>query len=125
MDVKPDNWLLITRMGSAKSDSDGVALGEKTHSMSLIDFGRAIDLSILDRNGSEVVFTGCCCASSFKSPAVIEVSDLAVRARADIITYFDWCDHTRIICRCYGQALCLDWMRVWVRAHYRFSRHNT
>lgn len=44
-----------------------------SHSLSLIDFGRAIDLSVFHDNGSALSFTGKCCPSNFACPAMLEV----------------------------------------------------
>lgn len=68
MDIKPDNWLLIHHPQSMEGPQ-GVA-----RSLSLIDFGRAIDLSVLPYNGSGVVFTGKqACAPGFSCPSTSEV----------------------------------------------------
>ena len=71
MDIKPDNWLLIRRPGSEEKGAEARDFG---HALSLIDFGRAIDLSVFPRNASSVAFTGQCCASSFACPAMTEAS---------------------------------------------------
>lgn len=74
MDIKPDNWLLTRRRGSEAKCAEGIARARPgEHSLSLIDFGRAIDLSVFPRQGSGMAFTGHCCASSFACPAMIEV----------------------------------------------------
>lgn len=77
MDIKPDNWLLTTRpAGEGDHTKEDKYPWSPAHSLSLIDFGRAIDLSIFPRNGSGVAFTGKCCAPSFCCPTMIEVCDL-------------------------------------------------
>lgn len=73
MDIKPDNWLLISPSGATQANTEDQALRSKAHSLSLIDFGGAIDLSIFPRNGSRIEFSGRCCASSFACPAIMEV----------------------------------------------------
>lgn len=71
MDIKPDNWLLTRRPGS---EAEGIARARAMeHSVSLIDFGRAIDLSVLPQKGFGTAFKGQCCASSFACPAMTEV----------------------------------------------------
>lgn len=76
MDIKPDNWLLTRRRESdLKRAGDIEHARGMEHSLSLIDFGRAIDLSVFSQNGSGTVFKGKCCASSFSCPAMTEVSD--------------------------------------------------
>lgn len=78
LDIKPDNWLLTTskrgecgmHMNHPKTGGDG---RRSSHSLSLIDFGRAIDLSVFPDNGSAVSFTGKCCPSNFSCPAMFEV----------------------------------------------------
>ena len=74
MDIKPDNWLLTSRpvVGTNHAEGGGQP-GSIAHSLSLIDFGRAIDLSIFPHNGSGVAFSGSCCASNFSCPAMTEV----------------------------------------------------
>ncbi|CAM9777395.1 unnamed protein product [Hapterophycus canaliculatus] len=68
MDIKPDNWLLTS---GAESD---VNLAGNGHSLCLIDFGKAIDVSIFPQSGSGMAFMGQCCASSFSCPAMTEGS---------------------------------------------------
>ncbi|CAN0139013.1 unnamed protein product [Scytosiphon promiscuus] len=68
MDIKPDNWLLT---GGAESEWN---CGNDGHSLSLIDFGKAIDLSVFPQNGSGMAFVGQCCAPSFSCPAMTEGS---------------------------------------------------
>lgn len=78
MDIKPDNWLLTARpTGEGDYKEEDKHPRSTAHSLSLIDFGRAIDLSVFPRNGAGVAFTGKCCASSFCCPAMIEVCDTA------------------------------------------------
>lgn len=74
MDIKPDNWLLTRRPGSERKCAEGIARARTMeHSLSLIDFGRAIDLSVFPQQGSGTAFKGHCCASSFACPAMLEV----------------------------------------------------
>lgn len=74
MDIKPDNWLLTSRPAATTSQAEeGDQSGNIAHSLSLIDFGRAIDLSIFPQNGSGMAFSGKCCASNFSCPAMTEV----------------------------------------------------
>lgn len=73
MDIKPDNWLLTTRYGAGRHACAGVTPRDNGYSISLIDFGRAIDLSVFPEGASRVVFRGSCCASNFTSPAMMEV----------------------------------------------------
>lgn len=74
MDIKPDNWLLTRRPGSEAKCAEGIARARTMdHSLSLIDFGRAIDLSVIPQQGLGTAFTGLCCASSFACPAMMEV----------------------------------------------------
>lgn len=68
MDIKPDNWLLTRRPGSETDCAESFS-----QSLSLIDFGRAIDLSVFPQQGSRTAFKGQCCASSFACPAMAEV----------------------------------------------------
>lgn len=76
MDIKPDNWLLTGRLGSELKRAGSIEQSrDMEHSLSLIDFGRAIDLSIFPQNGSGTTFMGQCCAPSFSCPAMTEVSD--------------------------------------------------
>lgn len=81
MDIKPDNWLLTRRPGREGGCAEDAARAlTKEHSLSLIDFGRAIDLSVLPKNGSGTAFKGQSCASSFACPAMTEVrSHLVIR----------------------------------------------
>eukprot|EP00903_Cladosiphon_okamuranus_P007665 g7433.t1 len=73
MDIKPDNWLLTHRPGNeAKCAGDIARARIMEHSLSLIDFGRAIDLSVIPQQGLGTAFKGLCCASSFACPAMIE-----------------------------------------------------
>ncbi|CAM9670441.1 unnamed protein product [Laminaria digitata] len=73
MDIKPDNWLLTSRPADGTNRADGGKRpGSIEHSLSLIDFGRSIDLSIFPDNGSGVTFSGSCCASNFSCPAMTE-----------------------------------------------------
>lgn len=74
MDIKPDNWLLTSRPADETNHAEGGdQSGKLAHSLSLIDFGRAIDLSIFPHNGSGMAFSGKCCASNFSCPAMTEV----------------------------------------------------
>lgn len=74
MDIKPDNWLLTSRSGSEVKCAEDIARARiMEHSISLIDFGRAIDLSIFPQKGSGMAFKGHCGTSSFACPAMIEV----------------------------------------------------
>ena len=74
MDIKPDNWLLTSRPADETSQAEEGDQSENiAHSLSLIDFGRAIDLSIFPQNGSGVAFSGQCCPSNFSCPAMTEV----------------------------------------------------
>ncbi|CAM9151163.1 unnamed protein product [Discosporangium mesarthrocarpum] len=74
MDIKPDNWLLTERQPS-RSSSKG---NEQSlpdcinHTLSLIDFGRAIDLGVFPKNGKGTAFTGNCCPPSFARPSMIQ-----------------------------------------------------
>lgn len=77
MDIKPDNWLLTGRLGGEMKPAGSIEQARNMeHSLSLIDFGRAIDLSIFAQNGSGTAFMGQCCAPSFSCPAMTEVGDL-------------------------------------------------
>ncbi len=80
MDIKPDNWLLIHRSGSEGAEVRGIG-----HTLSLIDFGRAIDLAIFPRNGSSTAFTGQCCTSSFMCPAMTEASFVDVSPQLHLL----------------------------------------
>ncbi|CAN0441730.1 unnamed protein product [Ectocarpus sp. 12 AP-2014] len=83
MDIKPDNWLLVRRPRSEVDRTKEMEhAGGQDHSMSLIDFGRAIDLSVFPQNGSDMAFTGQCCAPSFSCPAMRE--GLAWKHDADL-----------------------------------------
>lgn len=74
MDIKPDNWLLVRRPRSEVDRTEEMEhAGGIDHSMSLIDFGRAIDLSVFPQDGSDKAFMGQCCAPSFSCPAMREV----------------------------------------------------
>lgn len=75
MDIKPDNWLLSAPSGATPANSEDQALRRKVHSLSLIDFGGAIDLSVFPQNGSRIEFRDHCCAPSFSCPAMMEVRD--------------------------------------------------
>lgn len=77
MDIKPDNWLLVRRPRSEVDRTEEMEYAAGIdHSMSLIDFGRAIDLSVFPQNGSDKAFMGQCCTPSFSCPAMREVSVL-------------------------------------------------
>lgn len=75
MDIKPDNWLLTHRPADELSHTEEERQPRSiAHSISLIDFGRAIDLSMFPHNGSGMAFMGKCCPSRFSCPAMTEVS---------------------------------------------------
>ncbi|CAM9995135.1 unnamed protein product [Ectocarpus sp. 6 AP-2014] len=83
MDIKPDNWLLVRRPRSEVDRTEEMEhAGGIDHSVSLIDFGRAIDLSVFPQNGSDMAFMGQCCAPSFSCPAMRE--GLAWKHDADL-----------------------------------------
>ncbi|CAM9280824.1 unnamed protein product [Sphacelaria rigidula] len=70
MDMKPDNWLLTPPFGTAQVVRKGQALQRRAHSLSLIDFGGAIDLSVYPENGSRIEFRGSYCARNFSCAAM-------------------------------------------------------
>lgn len=86
MDIKPDNWLLVRRSGSEAKGAEARGSG---HTLSLIDFGRAIDLSILPQNGSSTAFTGQCYTSSFMCPAMAEASS-GKHIPSAVSSYLTW-----------------------------------
>jgi len=61
-DMKTDNWLLTRKKNHTQKGKQKTAFGIQ-HTISLIDFGRAIDLKMYKES---VQFEGCCTAKSFE-----------------------------------------------------------